>query len=94
MFREQIGKDNMVKPMKRLQLGKNGLSPEFINQVKSIFENSKEMMVKISILKSACRDKKEAEKIAQDLVESLGKNFDYKLIGYVMTVKKFRKAQR
>ncbi|MBT3397705.1 hypothetical protein HOA55_03035 [archaeon] len=84
----------MVKPMKRLQLGKNGLSPEFINQVKSIFENSKEMMVKISILKSACRDKKEAEKIAQDLVESLGKNFDYKLIGYVMTVKKFRKAQR
>jgi RNA-binding protein YhbY len=84
----------MVRPMKRLQLGKNGLSPEFINQVKSIFEDSKETMVKVSILKSACRDKKEAEKIAQDLVASLGKNYDYKLIGYVMTVKKFRKAQR
>ena len=81
-----------MKQIKRLQLGKAGLSPEFIEQVKSIFE--KETLVKISILKSACRDKKDAEKIGKDLVEALGKKYDYKLVGYVLTVVKYRKSQR
>jgi len=73
-------------------MGKKGLTSAFIDQVKSIFE--KETLVKISILKSACRDKKAAEKIGDDLVEALGKKYDYKLVGYVLTVVKYRKAQR
>ena len=81
-----------MKQIKRLQIGKNGLSEAFIEQVRKLFE--KEKVVKISILKSACRDKKDAEKIAQELVGSLGKKFDYKLVGYVITVIKFRKVQR
>jgi len=81
-----------MKQIKRLQIGKNGLTEAFIGQVKSIFE--KETLVKISILKSACRDKKEAEKIGNDLVRVLGKKFDYKLVGYVLTIIKYRKAQR
>lgn len=82
----------MVKPIKKLQIGKNGLSPEFIDQVKGVFIN--ERMVKIVILKSACRDKAEAKKIAEDLLDVLGKKYDYKLVGYVLTVSKFRKEQR
>jgi RNA-binding protein YhbY len=82
----------MVKPIKRLQIGKNGLSLEFIEQVKRIFEN--ERVVKITILKSACRNKKDAEKIGDDLVEALGEKYDYKLVGYVLTVVKYRKVQR
>jgi RNA-binding protein len=81
-----------MKPIKRLQIGKNGLSEAFIEQVRKLFE--KEKVVKISILKSACRDKKDAEKMAQDLVGALGNKFDYKLVGYVITVIKFRKTQR
>ena len=81
-----------MKQIKRLQMGKNGLTLAFIEQVKSIFE--KETLVKISILKSACRDKKDAEKIGDDLVEALGKKYDYKLVGYVLTVVKYRKEQR
>ena len=81
-----------MKQIKKLQMGKNGLSPEFIDQVKSIFE--KETLVKIAILKSACRDKKDAEKIGKDLVNELGKKYDYKLVGYVLTVIKYRKEQR
>jgi RNA-binding protein YhbY len=81
-----------MKPIKRLQLGKAGLTLAFIDQVKSIFE--KETVVKISILKSACRDKKDAERIGLDLVEALGVKYDYKLVGYVLTVVKYRKAQR
>ena len=82
----------MVKPVKKMQIGKNGLTPEFIEQVKTIFVN--ERMLKVNILKSACRDKAEAKNIADDLVEALGKKFDYKLVGYVLTISKFRKEQR
>ena len=81
-----------MKPIKRLQIGKNKLSLSFINQVKIIFKN--EEIIKISILKSACRNKKDAEKMADELVDSLGKNFTYKLIGYVLTIRKFRKPIR
>jgi RNA-binding protein YhbY len=51
-------------------------------------------MIKISILKSACRDKLEAKKIAEKLVNELGLKFGYKLIGYVLTITKYRKDQR
>ena len=81
-----------MKPIKRLQIGKNGLTPAFIEQVKFIFKN--ETLIKVTILKSACRDKKDAEKMADELVEALGKKYDYKLVGYVLTVIKFRKDQR
>ena len=81
-----------MKQIKRLQLGKNGLTEAFIEQVKSIFE--KESLIKISILKAACRDKKDADKIGNDLVEALGVKYDYKLVGYVLTVVKYRKPQR
>ena len=81
-----------MKAIKKLQIGKNGLTSAFIEQVKNIFENSK--LLKISILKSACRDKKDAEKIARELTDSLGPKYDYKLVGYVITIIKYRKVQR
>lgn len=82
----------MVRPIKQLQLGKNGLSEAFIEQVKNLFEGEK--MIKISILKSVCRDKAEAKGIAEKLIDELGDKFDYKLIGYVLTITKYRKEQR
>ena len=81
-----------MKPIKQLQLGKAGLSDAFIEQVQSIFKNEKAL--KISILKSACRDKDDAKRIGEELVEKLGTKFGFKLIGYVMTIVKFRKNQR
>ncbi len=81
-----------MKQIKKLQMGKNGLSDAFVEQVKSIFEN--ETLIKISILRSACRDKAGAIKMAKELVRELGPKYDYKLVGYVMTVIKYRKDQR
>jgi RNA-binding protein YhbY len=77
---------------KQLQIGKNGLTEGFIGQVKRMFET--EQMMKISILKSACRDKKEADEMCKKLVDALGKNFTYRLIGYVATIHKFRRNVR
>ncbi|NPE26943.1 hypothetical protein HNV12_02990 [Methanococcoides sp. SA1] len=81
-----------MKPIKQLQIGKNGLSDAFVEQVRGIFETEK--MVKISILQSACRDKDEAKRIGEELVGKLGTKFGFKLVGYVLTVTKFRKNQR
>lgn len=73
----------------QLQIGKNGLTDEFIAQVKRIFET--EQIVKISILKSACRDKTEAKELCDKLNDALGKKFTYRLVGYVATFHKFRR---
>lgn len=81
-----------MKPIRQLQMGKAGLSKAFVEQVSRIFET--ETMIKISILKSCCRDKNDAKKIGEELVEKLGPKFGFKLIGYVLTVTKFRKNQR
>ena len=81
----------MVKPMKKLQIGKNGLSEAFVEQVRNLF--IKERVLKISILKAACRNKGDADKMAQELISALGPKYGYKLIGYVITVIKHRKVQ-
>lgn len=82
----------MVSPIKKLQIGKNGLTIEFIEQVKTLFKKDK--IIKISILKSACRDKKQAKELADKLIQELGPKYDYKLVGYVLTILKFRKNLR
>ena len=82
----------MVRPIKRLQLGKAGLTSAFIEQVKSVFE--KERVLKIIILRSCCRDKKGAERIGRRLVCLLGKKYDFKLVGYVLTIVRYRKERR
>ena len=83
-----------MRQIKKFQIGKNGLTEKFIEQLANYFEKSGAEIVKVEILKSACRDKEHAREIGDKLVEGLGKNFDYKLIGYVLTVLKFRKAVR
>ncbi|MEI6058284.1 MAG: YhbY family RNA-binding protein [archaeon] len=80
--------------MKKFQIGKNGLTEQFIQQVRHCFDNSDAVIAKIEILKSACRDKAQAKEMGQKIVDALGPNFDFKLIGYVVTVLKFRKKVR
>jgi len=82
----------MVKAIKRLQLGKAGLTDAFVEQVRSVFE--KEKVLKISILRSCCRNKGEADEIGRRLVGLLGSKYGYKLVGYVLTVVKYRRDQR
>lgn len=76
----------------QLQIGKNGLTEGFIENVKKLFEN--ETIIKVSILKSACRDKKEAQQMADKLLETLGKYYACRLVGYVITINKFKHKVR
>ena len=76
----------------QLQIGKNGLTDSLVEQVRKLSLKSERM--KIVILKSACRDKVEAKQMCEELVEKLGKNYAYRLIGYVCTLFRFRKDIR
>lgn len=78
--------------IKKIQIGKNGLTDEFVKQLQHLFES--EQSVKVAILKSACRDKKHAKEMSDELMEKLGKNYTYRLIGYILTVRKWRREMR
>ena len=80
-----------MKQVKKLQIGKNGLTQGFIEQIKKIFEDKGTEFIKVSILKSCCRNKEEAEKIGEKLIGELGKNYTYRLVGYVLSVRKWKK---
>ena len=75
----------------KLQLGKNGLTPEFIENLKSKFENVEN--ARISLLKGSGRDKDKIKEIAEKIVQELGKKYTSKIIGFTIIVKKWRKAR-
>lgn len=77
--------------VREIQLGKNGLSDGFVESLKNQFNHCQN--VKISVLKSCCRDKNELKKITDELLEKLGKNYTARIIGYTIALKKWRKAR-
>ncbi len=78
--------------IRQIQLGKNGVTDSFIGNLKNHFDICKN--VKISVLKSCCRDKEELKKIADEILEKLGKTYTAKIIGYTIIVKKWRREMR
>jgi RNA-binding protein YhbY len=77
--------------LREMQLGKNGLTESFIENLKSNFKNCSS--VRISVLRSCCRDKKELEEIKNRILEALGKNYTARTIGYTIALKKWRKPR-
>jgi len=75
-----------------IQLGKNGVTENFITTLKEHFKNYDN--VRISVLKSCCRDKAELRKISDEILEKIGKNFTARNIGYTIVVKRWRKDKR
>ena len=74
-----------------VQLGKQGLTENFIGTLKDHFKKNEN--VRVSVLKSCCREKKELKKISDEILEKLGKYYTARNIGYVIVVKKWRKAR-
>jgi len=70
-----------------LQLGKLGITNNFVKTLKTYFKNHKN--VKISVLKSAGREN--IKKYSKEILEKLGKNYTSKIIGFTINLKKWRK---
>ncbi|MCA9488033.1 MAG: hypothetical protein KC516_03675 [Nanoarchaeota archaeon] len=78
--------------IRQIQLGKNGLTESFLENLKNQFENINN--IKVSVLRSCCRDKDELKEISKRMLDFLGKNYTAKLIGYTISLKKWRKDMR
>ena len=53
-----------MKTLGKIQLGKQGVTENFISSLKNCFNTHGNM--KISVLRSCCRDKKDLEKIKEE----------------------------
>ena len=76
----------------KIQLGKKGITNNFIESLKSLFKNHGN--VRISVLKNSTRDKKELKEQVDKILGELGNNYTAKVVGYTVIVKKWRKAVR
>ena len=74
------------------QIGKKGLTPEFIEALKVTFK--REENLKISILKSFSRDREKAIETAEKIVSSLNDKkfiYNYKIIGFTIVLFRMRR---
>ncbi len=75
------------------QLGKKGLTPEFLENLKKRFEKYQNKTIKIHVLQSARESKEDVKKYAKEINNFLGDKFTYKIIGFSIFLKKWRKAR-
>lgn len=74
--------------MTKLQLGKNGLTENFIGTLKNAFKTHD--IAKIAVH----QHKEETKQIADEIVNKLGNKYTYRIIGFTIVVRKWRKARR
>ena len=75
-----------------LQLGKNGLAEGFFELLENSFRERGS--VRLHLLKSAGHDRERTKQLAEQIVERLGKKYTYKIIGFTIILKKWRKEKQ
>jgi RNA-binding protein YhbY len=76
----------------QVQLGRQGITDNFIKTLKDHFKNHQN--VKVSVLKSAGHNKEKIKEFSNEILEKLGKNYTAKIIGFTIVLKKWRKPVR
>ncbi len=77
--------------IKELQLGKKGITQNFIETLKTYFSDVR--TVKISVLPSARESKEDIKKYANEILTFLGPNYTARCIGFTISIKKWRKQK-
>ncbi|MFC1710723.1 YhbY family RNA-binding protein [Nanoarchaeota archaeon] len=75
-----------------IQLGKNGITDNFIKTLKNHFNKHK--TVKISVLKSAGHDREKVEIFRKLIMQKMGGYYSSKVIGFKIIIKKWRQLRR
>ncbi|GIU68611.1 MAG: hypothetical protein KatS3mg001_461 [Candidatus Pacearchaeota archaeon] len=79
-------------PQSHLQIGKKGITKNFIETLKGHFENHD--LVKVSILKSAGHNKEKIKEYTDEILNNLGKRYTAKIVGFTIFLKRWRKEVR
>ncbi len=76
-----------------MQLGKKGLTQEFIKNIETKLNKYRNASLKISVLRSARESKQDVKNYAEEIIKKLGPKFTYKTIGFSIFLRKWRKAR-
>jgi len=76
----------------QLQLGKNGVTENFIKTMHDHFR--KHTNVKVSVLKGAGHEREKVKEYSEEILKGLGKNYTAKIVGFTIFLKKWRKPVR
>lgn len=74
------------------QIGKSGFSPSLLETLKTAFKDRES--VKVVLLKSSGHTKEKAKEIAESIVLGLGTNYTYRIVGFTISLHKWRKPMR
>jgi RNA-binding protein YhbY len=77
--------------IREIQLGKNGITNNFISTLKTYFD--KVRTVKVSVLPAARESKEDVKRYAKELLDNLGVYYTAKIIGFTIVLKKWRKPR-
>ncbi len=81
-----------MKKLGQVQIGKNKVSENFIETLKTHFKNHENM--RVSVLRGAGADKKKVKEYSEEILSGLGKNYTSKIVGFTIFIKKWRKPKR
>jgi RNA-binding protein YhbY len=76
----------------KVQLGKQGITDNFMQTLIGHFEKYRN--VKVSVMKSAGRNKEKVKEYSEILLEKLGNHYTGRVVGFTIVLKKWRKPQR
>ncbi len=77
-----------------IQLGKKGLTKEFLDALKKRFDKTEVKNVKIRVLANARESREDIKKYAEAILNFLGRKFDYRIVGFSIFVLKLRKERK
>ncbi len=76
----------MINSVVQFQIGKAGINEGVIHTISELLKSHKQ--VRISVLKSATRDRDEIKKMAEELNKKSEIPFDYKIIGFTIILRR------
>jgi RNA-binding protein YhbY len=71
-----------------MQLGKNGLTQNLLEEIKKRFQNKKIRLIKICVLRSARESKTDVKKYSDQIQEFLGSKYRTRTLGFSIFIKK------
>ncbi len=82
----------MQKKLGKIQIGKQGITDNFIESLKDVFKTHEN--IKIHLLKSAGHNKEKVQEYKREILKSLGEKYTAKVIGFTIVLKKWRKPRK
>jgi RNA-binding protein YhbY len=82
----------MKKPPAKFQIGKNGLTESFIEVLRTAFANR--TRITVVVLKNAGHEKENVKEIAEKIINSLGENYNYRIVGFTIFLRKSKEVKK